>query len=100
MERRVEALKATVGTDRWLPNRQPVRTVSMPLSIERSRSDRICRFCLIRQLGSSLYLGRVLSPGVDGPAAGIDRYVLRQGNDMQYGGAHMLVPAPRKRDSR
>ncbi len=36
-------------------HRQPVRTVSMPLSIERSRSDENCSFCLIRQFGSSLY---------------------------------------------
>ncbi len=42
-------------SDRQLPNRQPARTVSMPLSIERSRSDENCSLCLIRQLGSSLY---------------------------------------------
>ncbi len=38
-------------------HRQQVRTVSMPLSTERIRSDEKCRFCLIRQLGSSLHLG-------------------------------------------
>ena len=63
MVRRVEALKVAVETDRWLPNRQPVRTLSMPLSIERNRSEENCRFCLIRQLGSSLsrvgYYGRI-----------------------------------------
>ncbi len=48
-----------------LSNRQQsVRTLSIFLSIERNRSDEICRFCLIRQLGSSLYFGRFLSHGV------------------------------------
>ncbi len=46
-------------------HRQQVRTVSILLSIERNRSDRICRFCLIRQLGSSLYFGRFLTDGFD-----------------------------------
>ncbi len=44
----VAALSAAVGTDCWMPSRQTVRTVSILLSIERNRADRICRFRLIR----------------------------------------------------
>ncbi len=44
-------------------HRQQARTLSILLSIERSRSDEICRFCPIRQLGPSLYLERFLTHG-------------------------------------
>ncbi len=50
-------------------HRQSVRTVSMPLSNERSRSDENCSLCPIRQLGSSLYFRRFLTDGFDAPFA-------------------------------
>ncbi len=40
--------KWLLGPIRWLPNRQPLGTLSIFLSIERNRSDEKYRFWLIR----------------------------------------------------
>ena len=53
MERRVKLSEWLI--DCWMPSRQPARTRSAFHSIERNRPDEKYRFCLIRQLGSSLY---------------------------------------------
>ena len=56
-------------------HRQLVRILSIPLSTERNRSDFDCRFCPIRQLGSSLYLERfVIVPLCNNWASARDSY--------------------------
>ena len=81
--------------------------MSTELYLDTARLGRMCRGArtaeqefagLVSQLRSTLYFGRFLTDGFDGSSRR-DHCILSEGDDMKHGGANMLGPVVRKRDS-